>query len=162
QLSLRRTVAIKVLPAHLSIHEQALQRFQREAEITGRLHHRGIVEIYQVGEDQGIHFIAMELIEGASLDRVLERMRGEDFESVRKKNLGDVASIHGLDEPAPAPSPKREGSGKRPSSAAANKNYIESSIRLICQVADALEHAHRAGVIHRDVKPHNILVRPDG
>ncbi len=166
QISLHRRVALKILPAQLTLNRQALERFQREAEITGRLKHRGIVDIHQVGEQDGIHFIVMELVDGASLDRVIDRMRGESFEHVRKMRIADVVSAHGLDDPPPAdakpPSGEPGSKTRKASSSASNKNYIESSVRLICQVADALEHAHKAGVIHRDIKPANILVRGDG
>ncbi|NOT32336.1 MAG: protein kinase [Planctomycetes bacterium] len=167
QISLQRRVALKILPAQLTLDERALKRFQREAEITGRLQHRGIVDIHQVGETDGVHFIAMELIEGTSLDRVIVRMRGETPEDVRKVRIADIASLHGLESSPTNAAPRDEPEGARPSSkksssSASNKNYIESAVKLVCQVADALDHAHHAGVIHRDVKPSNILVRRDG
>ena len=175
QVSLHRKVALKVLPAHLTLNERALQRFQREAEITAKLSHRNIISIHQVCEVAGVHFISMELIEGTSLDKVIERMRRESFEGVRKKKIGDVVSVHGLEERGPAlpraepasarerpSSESRAGGSKKGSSSASSKNYIESAVKLVCHVADALQHAHDAGIIHRDVKPSNILVRPDG
>lgn len=167
QISLQRRVALKILPAQLTLDERALKRFQREAEITGRLQHRGIVDIHQVGETDGVHFIAMELIEGTSLDRVIVRMRGETPEDVRKVRIADIASLHGLESGSTNAAPRDEPEEARPSSkkgssSASNKNYIESAVKLVCQVADALDHAHHAGVIHRDVKPSNILVRRDG
>ena len=68
QVSLHRRVALKVLPAHTTLDERARARFRREAEIAGRLHHPGIVAVHQVGEADGVHFLAMELIEGVPLD----------------------------------------------------------------------------------------------
>jgi len=157
QVSLHRSIALKILPAQLTLSERALKRFHREAEITARLHHRGIVDIHQVGEEDGIHFIAMELVEGTSLDQIIDRMRAEDFDEVRKRKIRDVVDAGG-----PRASKDERIETKKGSSSASSKNYIESSIKLICQVADALHHAHEAGVIHRDVKPSNILVRNDG
>lgn len=74
QIPLNRTVALKVLPSHLSYSETAILKFRREAEAGGRQHHPGIVAIYAVGEHEGIHYIAQELVEGGRNlhDRLME------------------------------------------------------------------------------------------
>ncbi len=162
QISLRRTVALKVLPAHLTLQMEAIRRFDREATTTARLRHPGIVEIYAVGEADGNHFFAMEFVEGTPLDKVIGHIRTEDRQeisgihvgatvstSAHRKTLEDSASHDDEDHPTPTPSK------------AWNRTYIETACRILSQVADALEHAHRAGVIHRDVKPSNILVHDD-
>ena len=64
QISLKRRVALKVLSPHLSLSEEQVQKFRREAEAGGRQRHPGIVSIYAVGEHDGAHFIAQELVEG--------------------------------------------------------------------------------------------------
>jgi len=64
QISLNRKVALKLLPSHLSFSDAAVLKFRREAEAGGRQHHPGIVAIYAVGEEKGVHFIAQELVEG--------------------------------------------------------------------------------------------------
>jgi hypothetical protein len=140
QISLRRLVALKVLPAHLTLQEDAVERFRREASTAARLKHPGIVAIHAVGEESGHHFFAMDFVEGTPLDRILDRMREEDPGRPHGEKIGAAES----------------------SSAASKKSYIETVCRLAAQVADALEHAHRAGVTHRDVKPSNVLVRDDG
>ncbi|HKE01172.1 MAG TPA: protein kinase, partial [Planctomycetota bacterium] len=122
QVSLRRTVALKVLPAHLTLHRAAVDRFRREALAAARLAHPSIVEVFSVGQEGDVHFFAMELVRGAPLDRLIEETKR----------------------------------GERP------RDPVETAVRLVALVADALEHAHRHGVVHRDVKPSNILVRPDG
>lgn len=158
QVSLDRTVALKVLPAHLTIRKDAVTRFQREASTASRLKHPGIVEIYSIGESEGNHFFAMELIEGSPLDQVINQLdnkgefplKGCHFrEAVRQLTL--TAKKHEVSF-----EPESE------SGALWERSYIEISCRIIAQVAEALEHAHEAGVIHRDIKPSNILIKPDG
>src|SRR5438067_11542066 len=76
QLSLKRRVALKVLSGGLGLTSKAVQRFRREAEAAAKLHHTNIVPIYATGEEDGLHFYAMELIDGPSLDRVIAELRG--------------------------------------------------------------------------------------
>src|SRR5499425_1896246 len=75
QVSLNRKVALKVLGPGLGLTPQAVQRFRREAEAAAKLHHTNIVPVYATGEQDGTHFYAMELIEGPSLDHVLQQLR---------------------------------------------------------------------------------------
>ena len=75
QVSLNRQVALKVLSGGLGLTSKAVQRFHREAEAAAKLHHTNIVPVYATGEEQGTHFYAMELIDGASLDRVIRQLR---------------------------------------------------------------------------------------
>ena len=75
QVSLGRHVALKVLPAHALLTSNLLTRFQNEARAAARLHHTNIVPVFGVGEDQGIHYYAMQFIQGHGLDEVLEELR---------------------------------------------------------------------------------------
>lgn len=134
QLSLNRTVALKVLSSGLGIDERPVVRFRREAEAAAMLHHAHIVPIFATGEEAGVHYYAMELIEGPSLDRALEQM---------PRDLLFPGTIGGLLAPAAG-------------------DYFRNVARLIAEAADALHHAHTQGVIHRDVKPSNLLLAPDG
>src|SRR5439155_20970132 len=73
---LTRRVALKVLSSGLGLTANAVQRLRREAEAAAKLHHPNIVPVYAIGEEDGKHFYAMELIDGPSLDHVIRDMRG--------------------------------------------------------------------------------------
>lgn len=124
QETLSRKVALKVLPAHLSFSDKAVQKFRREAEAGGRQSHPGIVAIYAVGHDQNVHYIAQELV-------------------------GNGATLADLFADTTSRSEQPPG-------------YFRNVARTVVDVADALEHAHHAGVIHRDIKPSNILLTKSG
>jgi serine/threonine protein kinase len=118
---IERIVAIKTIRfdmiAQPEQREEAQKRFLREAKSAGQLSHPNIVTIYEVGEDQDQAFIAMEYIEGRSLEAWL--------------------------------ADKRRWS-------------VEETVRFIIEIAEALETTHRKNIVHRDIKPGNILVDADG
>ena len=111
---LGRMIALKVLPLHFVLDRDRLSRFQREARALSSLNHPNLVTIYEVGEAKGLHFIAMELVEGKTLSSLRDKL-----------SLKELLSI-------------------------------------VAQVAEALGAAHQSGIVHRDVKPDNVMVRPDG
>src|ERR1700741_666349 len=75
QVALNRQVALKVLAAGLGLTSRAVERFRREAEAAAKLHHTNIVPVYATGEADGVHFYAMGLINGPSLDAVISQLR---------------------------------------------------------------------------------------
>src|SRR6516165_8050152 len=91
QTSLGRRVALKVLAPGLGLTPRAVDRFRREAEAAAKLHHTNIVPVYAIGEEDGTHFYAMELIEGPSLDHVIRQLRG----NTRNSGPTSTASAEG-------------------------------------------------------------------
>ena len=117
QVSLERTVAVKVLTPHLAKNERYLKRFQREARAVAKLNHPNVVSGIDVGESQGCRYFVMEYVEGPTLLQLLEKTG----------RLDAMSATH-----------------------------------IIHQIARALDHAHRTGLVHRDVKPANIIVTSKG
>ena len=114
---LDREVAVKVLRGDLSTDEKFIRRFQREALSVSNLSHPNIVEVYDVGEEDGQYYIVMEYIEGKTLKQLLNK-RGA-------LTLPEV-------------------------------------IDIMTQLTDGLSHAHEAYIIHRDIKPQNIMIEDNG
>jgi len=114
---LHRPVAIKILREAYSSDPAFLERFQREARSAARLDHPNVVTVYDVGRDDGQHYIVMEFVEGEDL-KTLIRRRGK---------LG-----------------------------------IDQAVGIAVQVAAGVGHAHKAGIIHCDIKPHNVLITRSG
>jgi len=112
QEDLKRKVALKILPANITLDARQVRRFHREAESVARLRHDNVIQIYEVGEIDQTHYFAMELVDGQPLGEALGR----------------------------------------------DKDSVLRAARIAMQAARGLAHAHERGVIHRDVKPSNLLV----
>jgi serine/threonine protein kinase/WD40 repeat protein len=182
QESLGRRVALKVLPFHELTPATQLERFQREARAAACLHHSNIVPVFGVGEQNGIHFYAMQFIQGQSLDAVLrevKRLRGQagwladsQVQAFPEPQTQTAQAVPGGEFPQRKESPEtrdevagQSSGGARTSSTLSGQTpglYYRSVARLIAQVADAVEYAHRHGILHRDLKPANLLVDSEG
>lgn len=113
---LGRVVALKVLRDQFATDADFVARFRLEAQAAGSLSHPNVVNIFDVGEDEGVHFIVMEYVEGENLK-----------ERIRRGRLA-----------------------------------VSEAVAIAREIAKALEAAHRQGLVHRDIKPHNILLTRDG
>lgn len=115
---LKRDVAVKILRDEFTTDEEFIKRFEVEAQSAARLTHPNIVSIYDVGVEENMHYIVMELIQGKTLKEII------------------------VEEKGPLP--------------------WKWSVNVAIQIASALETAHRNNIIHRDIKPHNIIITEDG
>jgi serine/threonine protein kinase/Flp pilus assembly protein TadD len=234
QISLGRRVALKVLPFAAVMDQRQLQRFKNEAQAAAALDHPHIVHVHAVGCERGVHYYAMQYIEGQTLAEVIDALRRlepdvarlsevsskvvvtlrrdepprEDFpheESPRDelprdeppRDARQLNDIERHESAAPAlrpdnalpsfPSKRRSPQSPAPSEpAAATRNraaafdetlpvaalstqrssrrpeYFQSVARLCIQACEALDHAHQMGVVHRDIKPLNLLIDHQG
>jgi eukaryotic-like serine/threonine-protein kinase len=155
QLSLGRRVALKVLPFAAALDARQLQRFKQEAQAAAQLHHTNIVPVYAVGSERGVHFYAMQFIDGRTLADVIADLRRQRD----REPAGEMTPRHGVPA-AETDGPLAAVLSTRHS--ASSSAYFRTVARLGVQAAEALEHAHQLGVIHRDVKPANLLVDARG
>jgi WD40 repeat protein/serine/threonine protein kinase len=160
QLSLGRRVALKVLPFAGTLDPRQLQRFRNEAQAAAHLHHTNIVPVFFVGAERGVHFYAMQLIEGQTLADILMGLRASRVrEYPAAARPGADASPYDPTSPyAPTPVAGALSTDR----AAGDPASFAAAARLALQAAEALEHAHQLGVIHRDVKPGNLMVDSRG
>lgn len=158
QESLERHVALKVLSRASRLDPQRLQRFEREARAAAGLHHTNIVPVFGVGESDGLHYFAMQFIQGRSLAETLTELAGG-------QHPGDPSSSRGSAKPSDGEKDS-DASARSPAAGALatprGKRYWRWVADVGRQGAEALQHAHRQGVLHRDIKPANLLLDERG
>ncbi len=159
QRSLGRRVALKVLPFAAALDARQLQRFKNEAQAAAQLHHQHIVPVYAVGSERGVHFYAMQLIEGQNLAAVIDGLRRFELSEQPGPGLDDDATGPYTPATEDRAAWRTQFTVRRTGRAS---DFYRTAARLVAQAAQALDYAHNLGVVHRDVKPANLLVDGHG
>jgi len=174
QEPLSRRAALKLLPPAVSHHPRAEARFEREARAVGKLNDPNVVAVYGTGETPQGRYLAMEYVQGQSLDRIIGELAQPATRIVPEANvfapvesivsptsatiIRELPEIASTDEEAT----RQDEASVQEAESQLDLVYFRKTAHWIAQAADGLDHAHRNGIVHRDVKPSNLFLSDQG
>ena len=189
QISLSRRVALKTLPFAAAMDPRRLERFKNEAQAAAQLHHSNIVPVHAVGCERGVWYYAMQMIQGHSLAELIDELKRDDSAARGSSVASRMRTL--LDRSDAFLPAQQEASGSRDQSgrkhdpagratvvATAEETasfrgfhttsshretaFLNVAVNLAIQAAEALEHAHELDIVHRDIKPGNLMIDARG
>ncbi len=162
------------MPFAAVLDAKQIARFKNEAQAAAQIQHPHIVPVYAIGAERGVHYYAMQLIDGQPLDRAIAQQRGDVSVQVQPSSTAMMSAhtrpVTNISTVADTNAAIRDTRGAEDiaavsfltSTAGTHRAYYQTVARLGMQAAEALHAAHEYGVVHRDIKPSNLLLDKDG